>query len=440
MERLPFGRPERRARRFRVWGIGGGGLLEIRTLQVVVKQQDLNLLTSDLRLLTSVKAVVLFEVVGGRGRSYHSRMGMELVAVVVDRDGETMLKKCSRVVLVSVLFLGLGGCIDGGGFSFSCEDNLDCLEGYSCVDISGGNEEVTLRCMLGPGAENGSADGDSETPGDSDSDSDGETDSDGDGDESLEGWALIPSGTYLQGSPEGEEDRYFAEGPQREVTITREFYLKSTPVTQGEWEVLMGTEPPGNGGCGDDCPVVSVNWWSALAYGNALSQADDYERCYELADCNGTPGVEGYSCGSVTFAGLDCTGYRLPTEAEWEYALRAGSLGPRYGEIDAIAWYVDNSDGSIKPVGLKEPNNWGLYDMLGNVAEWTWDWYDENAYRDGNVTDPLGPPGPVTGTLRVYRGCSAFSTTDNCRAAVRGAVGPANRRDFVGFRLARSVP
>ena len=127
--------------------------------------------------------------------------------------------------------------------------------------------------------------------------------------------------------------------------------------------------------------------------------------------------------------------YRLPTEAEWEYAARAGTTGPRYGETDEIAWYAGNSGGRTHPVGRKRPNAWGLHDMLGNVWEWTADWY--GPYPSGAASDPRGP---ASGSFRVRRGGGWYSDAGRCRSADRNGFEPSYRDFNLGFRLARVQP
>lgn len=248
------------------------------------------------------------------------------------------------------------------------------------------------------------------------------------------GYVWIPAGRFRMGSPDGEAGRDGDEGPVHEVEITRGFWMKGTEVTQGEWEEVMGNNPSKFQACGKGCPVEQVSWWDAVAYCNALSRREGLEECYEMRGCKGRPGGGDYFCEGVGFRGLGCRGYRLPTEAEWEYAARAGSETALYTggmtlrgknhapELDGIAWYGGNSGVSYEggwdcsgwpekqyastrcgphPVGQKRPNGWGLYDMLGNVWEWVWDWY--GGYSSGRQVDPLGPE---TGRLRVGRGGS----------------------------------
>jgi len=245
------------------------------------------------------------------------------------------------------------------------------------------------------------------------------------------GFVLIPAGDFMMGSPTSEPDRYDDEN-QHEVRITRAFYLQKTEVTQGEWKRLMGNNPSLVWRCGDQCPVENVSWWDAVAYANALSKKEGKAQCYQLSSCSGSPGDERYECGEVSFVGVTCGGYRLPTEAEWEYAARAGNKGERYGEVGDVAWYAGNSDSEIHPVGKKRANAWGLFDMLGNVWEWNGDW--AGAYE--GATDPVGPD---SGSGRVYRGGCWSSAAGHARAANRGRSEPGFRGASLGFRLAGSA-
>ncbi len=233
------------------------------------------------------------------------------------------------------------------------------------------------------------------------------------------GFVEIPAGVFMMGSPSSEEGRYDDE-TQREVRITRPFWLKTTEVTQGEWESVMGSNPSHFSSCGKNCPVENVSWFDAIGYMNKLSEREGLERCYE---------------SDGRFKGLRCTGYRLPTEAEWEYAARAGTTGARYGSLDSVGWYRGNSGRRTQAVGQKTPNAWGLYDMLGNVYEWVQDWY--GAYPSGAVVDPLGP---YSGARRVYRGGYWDGGARYLRAAIRGDGTPGVRSNRIGFRLSRSMP
>lgn len=240
----------------------------------------------------------------------------------------------------------------------------------------------------------------------------------------------IPAGRFVMGSPASDTEACDDECPVHEVILPRPFLLSAAPVTQGQWRELMGNAPARFQG--DDHPVEQVSWWDAVAYCNALSRREGLEPAYALSQEQGTPGAGDYQA-VVQWKGLASAGYRLPTEAEWEYACRAGSTAPRYGELDRIAWYDQNSDMTTHPVGQQQPSGWGLHDMLGNVWEWCWDWY--GAYVAGSATDPTGP---ATGSLRVNRGGSWCSSSRFVRAAYRLADSPGSRDDAIGFRPARS--
>jgi formylglycine-generating enzyme required for sulfatase activity len=159
-------------------------------------------------------------------------------------------------------------------------------------------------------------------------------------------------------------------------------------------------------------PVVNVSWNDAILFCNLLSKQSGLKECYTISEKG-----ESVSCN------WDADGYRLPTEAEWQYACKAGTSGYRYGELDQIAWYHDNSEGVLHEVGTKEPNPWKLYDMLGNVWEWCWDLYDENVY----------------GSYRIFRGGSWAEESRGCGATCRRRSHPTFQIDDLGFRLARSL-
>jgi formylglycine-generating enzyme required for sulfatase activity len=258
----------------------------------------------------------------------------------------------------------------------------------------------------------------------------------------------IPAGTFQMGSPTGELGRSSDEN-RHTVVITRDFLMSTTEITQVMWQDLMNTdatlvEQP-------NLPMVNVNWWEALEFANTLSLAQGLPTCYTLSGCTGTLGASfnctNWAVNNPSNNPLLCTGYRLPTESEWEYAYRAGTTTAFYNgnithtgstpldlNLDAIGWYTGNSDSSRKNVAIKLPNAWGLYDMAGNAREWCWDYYET---YPGAVSDPLGP---TTGSFRVLRGGSFVNEASNARAAYRFNLDPPWRLPYQGFRLARTAP
>jgi formylglycine-generating enzyme required for sulfatase activity len=269
------------------------------------------------------------------------------------------------------------------------------------------------------------------------------------------------------GSPEDEPGRFDWEWPRQNFEFSPGVWIGETEVTQGQWKALGLKNPSRFQNCGDDCPVENVNWFEAAEFANRLSDKEELDRCYELTGCTGAVG-EGYKCESATFQGLDCNGYRLPMEVEWEIAARAKTTTPLYSgeitlkgdnhapELDVIAWYGGNSgvddryagghDCSgwtekqyvsqtcgTQPVRRKQPNAWWLYDVLGNVFEWCTDWYGS---YDPDV-QPIDRTGPVRGSSRVIRGGSWNDNARYVRAASRHRLAPSNRWYFLGFRLAR---
>ncbi len=185
--------------------------------------------------------------------------------------------------------------------------------------------------------------------------------------------------------------------------------MSTFPVTVDWYAQVTGRWPAG--ALGQRLPVVDVSWWDAIGFCNALSRHEGLTPAYDPG--TDTETVEWHASAD---------GYRLPTEAEWEHACRAGTTGPRYGSLDETAWYQGNADGRIHVVGGKQPNPWGMHDMLGNVWEWCWDLYDAEAY----------------GTYRVLRGGGWADEHWSCRASVRRRSHPTFRIDDVGFRIARA--
>jgi formylglycine-generating enzyme required for sulfatase activity len=187
------------------------------------------------------------------------------------------------------------------------------------------------------------------------------------------------------------------------------YQLAAVQVTQEQYARVVDEWP--SSAEGGRLPVEGVSWWDAVRFCNALSHEEGLTPAYGWA-----------GEGEAIVWNTSADGYRLPTEAEWEHACRAGTVGPRYGRLDDIAWYRDNSQECSHPVGAKQANAWGLHDMLGNVWEWCWDVYDAQVY----------------GSYRVLRGGGWFDEHWSCRASVRRRSHPTFRIDDVGFRLART--
>jgi len=241
---------------------------------------------------------------------------------------------------------------------------------------------------------------------------------------------LIPGGEFMMGSSKSPEELAKAfpptsfrssrgDDPQHKVRITKPFYLGVTEVTQEQYEKVMGKNPSffsktGRGAGrfkGTDTsnsPVEQVSWGDAVEFCKKLSV------------------MEGHT-------------YRLPTEAEWEYACRAGGttvfcFGDDERQLAEYAWFAKNSDRNTHPVGTKKPNAWGLFDMHGSVWEWCQDRYGENYYAKLPTDDPTGP---AFGSARVFRGGGWLITAWDCRSSSRDGVSPSARNDSLGFRVAR---
>jgi len=209
----------------------------------------------------------------------------------------------------------------------------------------------------------------------------------------------IPAGSFMMGSSDGDDD----EKPVHSVVLSG-FQLGKHEVTQGQWQAVMGNNPSNFQNCGANCPVEKVSWDAIQIFLKKLNQQTGYR-------------------------------YRLPTEAEWEYACRSGGKNQTYcggNDADSLAWYPSNSKRKTHPVGQKRANGFGLYDMSGNVFEWVQDW--KGAYSSGQVTAPTGPS---SGSYRVYRGGSWYSYITYSRSVNRDDNTPDFRRNYLGFRLAR---
>jgi formylglycine-generating enzyme required for sulfatase activity len=240
---------------------------------------------------------------------------------------------------------------------------------------------------------------------------------------------FCPAGTYTIGVE--EKDKSFEWDFQRvDVTQTRSWWMSTTAITQEQWQTLMKLNPSEFEG--EHRPVEFVSWWDGIAFCNALSRAAGLDEAYILTNESGIPGDKAYKC-DVEWKGFANGGYRLPTEIEWEIACRAGSLDDRYGELDDIAWTERNAE-QTQPVALKEPNVWGLYDMLGNIDEWCWDWFDPDVPPEGAFLDY---PGLSKGEGRVLRGgCFTFDKEES-RASARCYNSNSWDHDS-GFRICRT--
>ena len=266
-------------------------------------------------------------------------------------------------------------------------------------------------------------------------------------------WIKVKAGTFSMGSPTTEKCRQPAGVPetQHQVTLSRDFEILTTEVTQKQFESLLGFNPSRFSTCGGTCPVEQVQWRTATAYCNALSRVRGYKRCYY---CKGS-GIA-LSCqvpGTYHHSEIyKCPGYRLPTEAEWEYAYRAGSTTAFYGgEIQTcdgnddtlapLAWYLRNSNLTTHPVAQKKPNAWGLYDMAGNVWEYCHDWLQQDLGKQA-INDPMGmEPGKLP--QRLLKGGSALLYPQEARAAFREGYNPAlpdkGEPRIIGFRCVRTL-
>lgn len=293
-----------------------------------------------------------------------------------------------------------------------------------------------------------------------------------------DGWCVIEPGCFIMGAPWCEYDRgKYSENPVQ-VTLTHPFRIQQLELTQAEWTALGLPNPSGlntqgswtgMGDCGEpNCPVGNMSWFEALAFANLKSEREGLPKCYELLDCTGDVG-NGMQCdGARTIDSMyECRGYRLPSGAEWEYAARAGTKTSVYsGDVvkggleyscydapvlDPIAWYCQNAGTCTHPGGQLLPNGWGLYDMIGNVAEWAgslvllgpdqeW-WYGEGPHVDWQPTFEVHGQAGTKRTVQFahQRGANIFAWPNIVRVANYSGPPLFARGPAQGFRLAQTI-
>ena len=269
------------------------------------------------------------------------------------------------------------------------------------------------------------------------------------GDEIPEGFVFVEAGTFKMGSTEG----FDTNKPVHEVTITKPFYMGKYEVTQAEYEVYCSygsSSPSSSYGDGDNYPAYYVSWYDALVYCNKRSMAEGLTPCYSINDSTDPEDWGDVpTSSSGTWNSVECNwnanGYRLPTEAEWEYAARAGdntvdsltySGTSDVNKLGDYAWYYDSANDNTHEVGTKLPNAFGLYDMSGNVWEWCWNWFTDS--YDTTTEGGSDPTGASAGSYRVYRGGGWSSNSDYCAVSCRNLNDPSLRYDNLGFRVVRA--
>ena len=252
---------------------------------------------------------------------------------------------------------------------------------------------------------------------------------------------LIPNGSFEMGcnSEQGKDCRYDTDAvPVHNVTISNDFYMMKTEVTNHLYAKVVGKKIPVNRS--ERQPVENVSWFDAVHFANVLSENEGLEQCYQIDDI----GEDGsFEKAKVTWGKkLDCRGWRLPTEAEWEYAARGGEKYKYSGsdDVEDVAWTKENSDKKPHFVGQKNPNGFGLHDMSGNVWEWVWDLWKDDYYKNSPATDPLGPTpdGSWIPLFRGIRGGKWNTEAWTARISRRAGGSPWLRGAEHGFRLVRT--
>jgi formylglycine-generating enzyme required for sulfatase activity len=249
-------------------------------------------------------------------------------------------------------------------------------------------------------------------------------------------FVLVEGGSFVMGSPVYERGRNNGERQHR-VRI-KSFYISEHPVTQEEYEEIMETNPSIFEG--ENLPVESVSWFDAIEYCNRRSEKEGLNPVYTIDILRIDLGNLNSTARWLVTWDRKANGYRLPTEAEWEYAAKGGNEAPGgfifagSNEQTEVAWYSATSGGKTHPVGEKTANKLGLYDMSGNVWEWCWDWYGD--YKTNAQTDPIGAS---LGSKRVIRGGSWYDSAAYVRSAYRNSFIPSNMNFSVGFRIVRTA-
>ena len=265
-----------------------------------------------------------------------------------------------------------------------------------------------------------------------------------------EGFVLIPAGTFQMGCNDGYDE------PVHQVTITKPFYMGKYEVTQAEYEKYCSytgsSSPSSKYGDGDNYPAYYVSWYDTLVYCNKRSVAEGLTPCYSIDDSTdpkdwGTVPTLNDDTWNAVVCDWNANGYRLPTEAEWEYAARAGdntvdsftySGTSDVNNLGEYAWYPSNSNSTTYKVGTRKANAFGLYDMSGNVYEWCWNWFTDS--YDTGKEGGSDPTGASAGSDRVIRGGSWYGISDWCAVSYRSTLNPSRSDYFCGFRVVRPFP
>ena len=238
----------------------------------------------------------------------------------------------------------------------------------------------------------------------------------------------IPTGEFMMGALDDDDDAYDYEKPRHKVTLTNDFMIGKYSVTQALWDSVMGSNPSRFKGA--NRPVEKVSWFDVVDFCNKLSEQEGLEQVYTIS-------------GDDITCDWDSKGYRLPTEAEWEYSARGGEYHKYSGSnhVDEVTWYWDNSGTGngrqTHPVGQKKPNGFGLYDMTGNVHEWVWDWWTDDYSTENQLDSIENPTGDPTGSGRVFRGGSWRSFPKRVRTSTRNFNGSMVRNGDLGFRISK---